>query len=132
MTRLQAEITEEQQTVRTLLASEDCSEGKTKQAIAWIGEKLSRFKIGSDAEAASGLMLFEALEALSVGFWGRHELWRGLAHVSTTAPFESHVDFASLATRARQHLEELEPFRLEAATRALRLPPRPPRLPRLK
>jgi UDP-glucose 4-epimerase len=118
MQRLLLEVGEEQEIVRTLLVAHQGSEGKVKQAIAWVGEKLAHVKL-SGHDLGSGLPLFEALEALSVGFWGRHELWRGLAHVSTTAPFDSSVDFASLAARARQHLEELEPFRLAAALQAL-------------
>ena len=73
--------------MRTLLVAYEDAEGKVKQAMAWVGEKLAHVKI-SGHDLASGLPLFEALEALSVGFWGRHELWRGLAHVSTTAPFD--------------------------------------------
>lgn len=118
MRRLLVEVREEQEIVRTLLAANHGSEGKVKQAMAWVGEKLSHVKLSSH-DLASGLPLFEALETLSVGFWGRHELWRGLAHVSSTAPLGSAVDFASLATRARHHLDLLEPFRLEAAIRAL-------------
>lgn len=116
--RLRVEVLDDQEIVRGLLVAEGGSEATVKQAMAWAGEKLSHLKVGGN-DIGSGLMLFEALEALSVGFWGRHALWRGLAHVDAVAPLGSGIDFGALADRAKQHLSELEPLRLDAARHAL-------------
>jgi hypothetical protein len=95
-------------------------ENPVAKAIAWLGEKASRIKLGPDPEASSGLKLFEALEALSLGFWGRRSLWWTLARLAREAPLPETLDYAGLATRAELHLDELEDLRMDAAMAALR------------
>ena len=116
---LRYEVKEEQTILQNLLASIGGTESTVAKTIAWVGEKVSRFKIGPGGHDSSGLMLFEALEALSLGFWGRRSLWWTLAQLAREAPIESSVDFTGLATRAELHLDELESLRMDAAMTAL-------------
>jgi hypothetical protein len=47
---------------------------KVKELTTWLGEKVSRLKLGHGAN--NGLGLFEALEFLEIGIHGKLELWR--------------------------------------------------------
>lgn len=109
----------EQELLRSLVAHLGGTENSVSQAMGWIGEKFSRFKIGPGTNDRTGLQLFEALEAISLGFWGRRALWRALGEVHQRAPLQVDADFDALADRAEAQLETLERFRLEAAMTAL-------------
>jgi len=98
------------------------TESAAARAVAWAGEKLSRLKIGTGEHDSSGLKLFEALEALALGFWGRGTLWRTLDRVRQEAPLPDTIDFARLARQAAAQLDELEAVRLEAGIVALTTP----------
>jgi hypothetical protein len=117
MTRLRADVAFEQTQVRQLLTALSAKESQVRRAVAWIGEQFLRFKIGAGERDDSGLMLFEALEALSMGFFGRMSLWRILSVVRDDLPLA--LDFDALATRASRHLADLEEARLAAGLAAL-------------
>lgn len=112
-------VCEEQLLLRSLLANAGGTESSLSQAMGWIGEKVSRLKLGPGTQDPSGLQLFEALEAISLGFWGRRALWRSLAQLRQRVPVPVDADFDALALRAEQQLDELERFRLDAAVVAL-------------
>jgi len=117
MLRLRADLEYEQGLLRELLGALDASESHVAQAFAWVGEQFARFKIGAGDNDMSGLMLFEALEALAMGFFGRMSLFRMLAVVHESVPLD--IDFEALAARASRHLDELEEQRLVAGRTAL-------------
>lgn len=117
--RFRQEVGEDQAMLESLIGALSGSESALGQAVAWVGEKVSRLKIGPGKDDLSGLKLLEALEALSVGFAGRNRLWRGLAHVHAQAPLPLALDYAVLAARAQRHIDELEPHRLDAGLAAL-------------
>lgn len=117
--RFRLEVAEDQAMLESLIEALSKSESALGQAVAWVGEKVSRLKIGPGKGDLSGLQLLEALEALSVGFAGRNRLWRGLAHVNAQAPLPLALDYPALAARAQRHIDDLEPHRLDAALAAL-------------
>lgn len=117
MLRLRADLEYEQGLLRDLLGALDAPESQVAQALAWVGEQFARFKIGAGDDDISGLMLFEALEALAMGFFGRMSLFKMLAIVRESLPLD--IDFAGLAERASLHLEELEAARVTAGRAAL-------------
>lgn len=117
MSRLRSDIEYEQTQLRLLLNALGAAESHAAQAFAWLSEQLTRLKIGAGERDDSGLELFEALEALSMGFFGRMSLWRILAVVRDDLPL--NIDFDSLATRASRHLGDLEDARLAAGLAAL-------------
>ena len=112
-------LREEQDAVRALIARSSGNESAIRSAVAWVGEKVTRLKVGPGQGDESGLELFEALELLSIGFWGRRLLWRSLAHVSRANEPNAAADFDLLATRAETQLDLLEVERLKAAVGAL-------------
>lgn len=119
MSSLKAEITVEQDLLRSLIGAVGGSESTLAKSIGWIGEKLSRLKIGPGEGDSTGLMLFGALDALSIGFWGRRSLWRALDHLGIGASLPFDPNFSVLTRQADRHLDALEPFRLEASLWAL-------------
>lgn len=120
--QLLAELQREQGLVRGLLESLGATESPLANGVAWLGERFSRLKIGPGTDDASGLMLFEALELLSAGFWGRRSLWRALAHLEQQVPGVTTIDCVAMADRAEAQIEILERLRLDASVAALTLP----------
>lgn len=86
---------------------------KAKELTAWLGQKVSRLKLGHTAN--DGLGLFEALEFLEIGIHGKLELWRAFGVVAPANPHLSGVDFEHLATRAEKQRAEVESRRLQVA-----------------
>ena len=117
LARLRPDVVLEQTELRRLLTALGATESPVRRAVAWIGEQFTRLKIGAGEDDDSGLMLFEALEALSLGFFGRMSLWRILAVVQADLPLRLDVD--AFATRASRHLADLEDARIAAGLAAL-------------
>lgn len=120
---LRTEVEEEQALLRVLLVSAGGAESTMAQAVAWLGEKVSRLKVGPGGTGDSGLMLFEALELLTLGFGGRRALWQTLAELERVTGIRAATDFGALVRRTEQHLSDLEGLRLEAAMTALTVTP---------
>jgi hypothetical protein len=84
-----------------------------KELTAWLGQKVSRLKLGHTAN--DGLGLFEALEFLEIGIHGKLELWRVFAVVAPANPQLRGIDFEHLANRAEKQRAEVESRRLQVA-----------------
>src|ERR1700688_2953396 len=84
-----------------------------KEFTSWLGEKISRLKLGHAGN--NGLGLFEALEFLEIGIHGKLKLWRAFAVVAPGNPRLAGVDFEHLANRAEKQREEVENRRLHLA-----------------
>jgi hypothetical protein len=85
-----------------------------KEATAWLGEKISEFKLRSGPFGT-----FEALEALALGIMGKLLLWRALETITDADTRVSGIDFGQLATRAQGQYSRVEERRLQAAPAAL-------------
>jgi len=112
-----ADIREDQDVLRGLLAGLDAGESPLKKAGAWLAEKAGRLKLGDTGEPA--IQRLEMLEALSLGILGKLALWRALQRVADRYPALAGVDLARLELRAREQHERIEAHRLEAAVEAL-------------
>jgi len=112
-----ADIREDQDVLRGLLAGLDAGESPLKKAGAWLAEKAGRLKLGDTGEPA--IQRLEMLEALSLGILGKLALWRALQRVADRHPALAGVDLARLELRAREQHERIEAHRLEAAVKAL-------------
>ena len=116
-----ADILEEVQQDRAAL--EDLIErmgGETsvlKETTAWLGAKLSRFKLGRGRSEDLGTL--EALEVVALGILGKRSLWDALRVVGVTDARFSGLDLALLAERARTQHARVEERRLEMARMAL-------------
>ncbi|MBC7841612.1 MAG: hypothetical protein H7099_04845 [Gemmatimonadaceae bacterium] len=106
----------DQDVLRELLLAIDVAERSTHKTLAWIGEKMSRMKLGAESEAEADVSSFEALEALTLGFHGRIALWSMLAKIGPD--LRSTFDFDGLSKQVQAHLTVLEQYRLEAGQEA--------------
>ncbi|MBM4442157.1 MAG: hypothetical protein FJ027_17205 [Candidatus Rokubacteria bacterium] len=88
-----------------------------KDATAWVGEKLTRLKLGRTV--AGDLGTFESLEMLALGIQGKLSLWKALAVVAAGHSALHGIDFGHLAGRAQAQHAQVEQRRLEVAPRAL-------------
>ena len=89
-----------------------------KEAVAWLAEKASRFKL--QRESPGGLGTFEDLEALSLGIIGKLALWRVLPVIGELDARVPTMDFDTLAAKAHDHYARVEEYRLRIARSAFR------------
>ena len=87
-----------------------------KDASAWVGEKLSRLKLGAVGDTVNGLPLFEAIEALSLGIAGKIALWDTLIAIARDDSSMPRLDYYALRQRAQQQHDRMELHRLRLAT----------------
>jgi hypothetical protein len=87
-----------------------------KRTLGWAAEKVGRLKPNGQLVGYSPLSRLVELEGLHAGVSGKLSLWQVL---DATAGAElTDFDLTGLAARAREQLEQLERFRLEAARTA--------------
>ena len=117
---LRDKITADQEELKEMMRALEIKESSVRQAGAWIGEKLGRFKLRPEGEGAGDPGLFLALEALVLGITGKRALWAALATVQNDWPQLQRFDLARLQDRAIEQAGQVEAKRLEAAREALR------------
>jgi hypothetical protein len=118
-----AEISADRETLEQLAQKLGGGSSPLKDASAWIGEKLSRLKLGAVGDHLEGLPLFEAVEALTLGILGKVALWDALillARDDTSMPL---LDYYGLRDRAQKQHDRMELHRLRLATMAFRQAP---------
>jgi hypothetical protein len=111
--QLETEILEDRAVLRELAERVGASENALKEAMSWLAEKGSRFKLSREARGALGT--FEALETLALGILGKLSLWHALAEVAKHDGRLLGPDYARLAHRAREQHTRVETRRLDAA-----------------
>lgn len=114
---LAAEIDEDRETLRAIIAALGLREDRVKQAGALIAERAGRLKLNGSIRGYSPLSRLVELEGLSLGVEGKRALWtvlRGLGD-SRLAAF----DLAALGERADRQRDTLEGLRRDAARIAL-------------
>jgi len=111
------EIKQDRATLRDI-AERVCYSGRTlKETASWLGEKISRIKLGHDA--GNGLATFEALEFLEIGIHGKWALWRALAVAAPSDPRLAGFDFDAFTARAQAQHDRVEHRRVRLAPSAL-------------
>ena len=118
---LLSELLEERQVLQRIIDRVGTEPSALKEATAWVGEKVSRFKLSRASSGEFGT--FEALEALALGILGRAKLWRALSVIAPTDARVHGVDFDTLIARAQAQHEQVEERRLQIAAMALRPAP---------
>ncbi len=93
------------------------------QAIGWVGEKVSQFKLQRD-DRGGGLGTFEALETLALGLRGKLALWRALPLIREGDPRVPPLDFGHLAVRADEQFTRVEQQRLRLVHDTFRTKPK--------
>jgi hypothetical protein len=114
---LPVEIKEDRDVLRGLAARVTSGSSRVKDLGAWLGDKVSRLKLGRGG--ADPLALFESLEFLALGIHGKRALWRTLAATALQDPRLQGIDFNHFASRGEKQHADVEGRRLEAARIAL-------------
>jgi hypothetical protein len=122
---LRLAIESDREQLQALMEHLGIAESRTRQATAWMAEKLTRLKLRMDDLKGGEFRLFEALEALSLGIEGKQALWMALSATSEVSPSLQTLDYDTLIARADEQRERVELKRLELAPRTLAPDPVP-------
>jgi hypothetical protein len=114
---LLVEIKEDRDVLRALADRVVSGSSTVEDLGAWLGEKVSKLKLGRGGD--DPLALFESLEFLALGIHGKRALWRALAVTAHQDPRLQGIDFNRLASRAEKQHANVEGERLEAARNVL-------------
>lgn len=114
--RIRAELEEDQQILRQILADLGAEESSLRKAAAWLSEKVGQAKFRWDDRELGAL---EALEALGLGIQGKAALWRALAAIAGSVPVLRKLDFLRLEQRAAAQFDRVDAIRLKIARAAL-------------
>ena len=115
---LSAAIDEDRRSLQQIIAQLGFQESRSKEAVAWLAEKVGRLKLNGRLWEYSPLSRVLELEALSVGVAGKLALWESLMAHAWVGERLSGPDLAALADRARQQRAKVEQHRLRAAHEA--------------
>jgi hypothetical protein len=116
---LRWDIAEDQHELERLMERLAVTRSRTRQAAAWLAEKVGTLKLALDDPSGGAFRLFESLEALAVGVDGKLALWQALAVAADETPSLRMLDYEVLTERAEDQRCRIEELRLEAARRAL-------------
>jgi hypothetical protein len=119
MTRLEADIEADRETLVDLMERMDVTRNPVKQATGWLAETASRVKFSGAASGDSDHAIFLALETMALGVLGKLSLWRALREVRAEHPPLAALDLDALIARAEAQHATLEQERLAAGRRAL-------------
>ncbi|MGH9041859.1 MAG: hypothetical protein ACRDZ3_16695 [Acidimicrobiia bacterium] len=111
-----AEVEEDKRTLEGLMDAVGAARNPVKQAGAWLGEKVTRLKLGTSEKELANLI---SVETLCLGIQGKICLWVSLGKVASAHEAFSGVDFGALERRAQAQLDRMESFRLDFAQAAL-------------
>jgi hypothetical protein len=104
-------------TLEQLIAQVGKASPDLHDALGWIGERLSRFKLKhNDPE---GLGAFEAFEAISLGILGKRALWEAMQVRQSADSRVAGLDYPTLIARAEQQFQQANQCRLQLANGAL-------------
>jgi hypothetical protein len=120
MAGILAEIQEDQEVLLDLLDRLGMDHSPVKQAVGWVGEKVSRLKLNGPASGSSELSRMMQLEGLSLGIEGKRLLWVALRDAHVDEPPIRALDLDGLIARAEAQRRTIEPHRAEAAANAFR------------
>jgi hypothetical protein len=119
LSELRKDVEQDQRVLEQLLRDLGGKPSRTRQAMAWVIEKLGRAKLRIDDRSGGEFSDLEALETLCLGIQGKAGLWRALA--VTEAPVFRSLDCAALERRALDQFKRTDALRLAKAPAALSL-----------
>jgi hypothetical protein len=117
-TEMEAQIGEDQDTLRDLMRRLGVEESKARQVGAWAGEKLGRALLTLAGNEPGGLGLLLVLEGLIMGVAGKRLLWRALS--AANLPKLEEFDFEELQRRAEEQIKRAQAEQVRSARRALK------------
>lgn len=116
--RVYAEIEEEKGALEAFIDSLGIEESTFRKASAWVGEKMAQLKLRFDDPSAGPFLIFESLEALSLGIEGKRSLWRMLFAIDPETRIGT-FDLDTLIKRAEDQRRVVDDLRLAAGRKAL-------------
>lgn len=117
---LLAEIEQDRNVLETLVERAGAGgSSPLKESLAWLLEKLTRWKLRR--RAGSGVGTLQRLEMLALGILGKRALWRALQSIEATDARLQGFDYGELTARAQAQHDRVEERRLDAAQRTLPL-----------
>jgi len=119
MVALHHDISEDRDTLESLLGQLDLDRHAVKEAAGWMLEKVSRLRLNPALTGSAELTRLMETEALSLGIEGKLAMWLALKAAAAADPRLSGTDYERLIERARSQRGALEPHRLAAAAAAL-------------
>ena len=119
-TVLRADVAKDRDELEGFMKELKIDQSRTRKAAAWVSEKLTELKLRFDDPKAGDLLLFESLEALSLGIEGKHSLWTALEAVAKDESALQLPDFDRLKRRAHEQRGRVEDLRVRTAKAALR------------
>jgi hypothetical protein len=115
---LSAEIEADRRTLDDLMHQLRVERSQVKQVAGSLAEKVSRLRFAGAMTKSRELSQVMELDSLSMGIYGKLDLWRGLKALAASEPSLAVLDYDALAKRAQTQLERLEPYRRAAALQA--------------
>jgi hypothetical protein len=115
---LPAEIEQDRDYLRGLVAQLGDGRHPVKTAAGWVAGKVHRLAVDERVTGDPHLSMLREAESLSLGIEGKLKLWEALLAVRADRPQLVEHDLVRLATRAREQRQRVEVVRLGAARRA--------------
>jgi hypothetical protein len=119
MVALHHDISEDRDTLESLLGQLELDRHAVKEAAGWMLEKVSRLRLNPALTGSAELTRLMETEALSLGIEGKLAMWLALKEAAAANPRLAGTDYDRLIERARSQRGALEPHRLAAAAAAL-------------
>jgi hypothetical protein len=117
--QLKADIAADRKELEGLMKALNIDQSGFRKASAWLTEKLTEMKLRFDDPKAGALLLFESLEALSLGIEGKRSLWIVLSTTAEELRSLKVLQYDRLIERAQAQRNRVESLRLETAKKAL-------------
>jgi hypothetical protein len=114
---LPAEIEEDRDYLRGLVARLGDGRHPVKRAAGWVAGKVHRLAVDERVTGDRHLSTLREADSLSLGIEGKLKLWEALLAVRADRPELVEHDLVRLATRAREQRQRVEVVRLGAARR---------------
>jgi hypothetical protein len=118
MVALHHDISEDRDTLASLLDKLELDRHPVKEAAGWMLEKVSRLRLNPALTGSTELTRLMETEALSLGIEGKLAMWLALKEAAAADPRLAATDYDRLIERARGQCRALEPHRLAAAAAA--------------
>jgi hypothetical protein len=118
MVALHHDISEDRDTLESLLGHLELDRHPVKEAAGWMLEKVSRLRLNPAVTGSAELTRLMETEALALGIEGKLAMWLALKEAAAANPRLAGTDYDRLIERARDQRRALEPHRLAAAAGA--------------
>lgn len=116
---LRADVAADREELERLMKGLEIDQSSVRKASAWLAEKFTELKLRFDDLKQGDLLLFESLEALSLGIEGKHSLWTALAAAAKESSSLQLTDYNRLQQRAKEQRDRVEELRIKTALTAL-------------